>query len=107
MPQPTTNIWPFIVKEPPSADGHTGGVVAGVGAVEEDSVGDKLADAGSLGATSAEPLREMLLDELGMPETGAPEEPEVVDAGLGNKLSLELDSGKLFELEVLVLKGAI
>lgn len=45
-PQPTTKTCPFEVKVPPFADGHTGGVVAGVGAVEGGTVGDKLAGAG-------------------------------------------------------------
>ena len=89
MPQPTTNTWPFEVKEPPSADGHTGGVVAGVGAWEGDIVGNKLPDAGALemgapGPTTAEPLSDMLLDGLEVPGTVKPENTEDVVAGVLN-----------------------
>lgn len=45
MPQPTTNSWPLKMKEPPSADGHIGAVVAGAGAAEDEVGADKLADA--------------------------------------------------------------
>ena len=56
------NSWPFEVNETPSADGHTGGVVAGVGAVDCATVGDKLADTGDF-------------------DVGAPGSTEVVGAG--------------------------
>lgn len=46
MPQPTTKSWPFEVKVLPSADGHIGAAVAGAGAAEDETVADKLADAG-------------------------------------------------------------
>lgn len=89
MPQPTTNTWPFEVKEPPSADGHTGGVVAGVGAWEGDIVGTKLPDAGTLekgapGLTPAEPLNDMLLEGLEEPGTVVPENTEDVVVGVLN-----------------------
>ncbi len=65
MPQPTINSWPFAVKEFPSADGHTGAAVAGVGAAEVETVAGKLADAGAF------------------------------DAGVINEVSVELDSDGL------------
>ena len=66
MPQPTENSWSFITKESPSASGQTGGVVAGAGTVELETVGDKLTDSGTLDAevpdvTISEPPRETLL----------------------------------------------
>ena len=66
MPQPTENSWSFITKESPSAAGQTGGVVAGAGTVELETVGDKLTDSGTLDAevpdvTISEPPRETLL----------------------------------------------
>ena len=69
MPQPTLYSLPFKMKEAPSADGQTGGVVAGVSAVEGETVGNKLADTRTLDAgvpdvTTAEPLGGMLLDGL-------------------------------------------
>ena len=72
MPQPTENSWPFIMKESPSALGQTGGVVAGVGTIELETVGDKLTDAGTLDAgvpdvTIDEPPRETLLGRLEVP----------------------------------------
>lgn len=64
MPQPTTNSSPFRRKVLPSADGHTGGEVAGAGAAEDETVADKLADAGTLdnGVTNKLPL-EVLVSE--------------------------------------------
>ena len=84
MPQPTENSWPFIMKESPSAPGQTGGVVAGVGTIELETVGDKLADAGTLD----EPPRETLLDGLEVPGTAALGIPEVVDGEALNGLPL-------------------
>ena len=87
MPQPTTNSWPFEVKEAPSADGHTGGVVAGVGIIVTEMVGNKLADAGAPGLTIG-PLETMLLDG---PEVPVPGNTEYVDTGAFNGFPLELD----------------
>ena len=94
MPQPTTNSWPFEMKEFPSADGHVGGEVAGAGAAEDETVAGKLEDAGMLGAEApemaAEPLDERPLDGLDVPGTVAPNDTEAADAGVGNELPLEL-----------------
>ena len=75
------------MKEAPSADGQTGGVVAGVSAVEGETVGNKLADTRTLDAgvpdvTTAEPLGGMLLDGLEMPGIAALEKTEDADAGV-------------------------
>ena len=75
MPQPTENSWPFIMKESPSAPGQTGGVVAGVGTIELEIVGDKLTDAGALD----EPPNETLLGGLEVVGTAALGIPEDVD----------------------------
>lgn len=84
MPQPTENSWPFIMNESPSASGQTGGVVAGVGTIELEPVGDRLTDAGTLDAgvpdvTIGEPPRETLLGGLELPGIAALGRPEDVD----------------------------
>ena len=84
MPQPTENSWPFIMKESPSAPGQTGGVFAGVGTIELETVGDKLTDAGTLD----EPPRETLLGGLEVPGTAALGIPEDVDGEALNGLPL-------------------
>ena len=99
MPQPTTNSWPFEVKEAPSADGHTGGVVAGVGAVEGEAVGDKLADTETPGVA----------EDIGAgPVNGLLIEPEVLvleDAIAAEEIEREVAPLALTILEVLVLEG--
>ena len=107
MPQPTTNSWPFEVKEAPSADGHTGGVVAGVGIVEWETVGNKLADAGAPGVTVAGLVKARLLDG---PEGPVPGNTEGVDAGAFSGFPLELDDNGAALIkppEVLVLEDII
>ena len=93
MPQPTENSWPFITKESPSAPGQTGGVVAGVGTIELEPVGDKLTDAGTLAAGVPDVTidglpRETLLGGLEVPETAALGIPEDVDGETLNGLPL-------------------
>ena len=89
MPQPTENSWPFKMKESPSALGQTGGVVAGVGTIELETVGDELKDAGTLdaGVPDVTPPREAGLE---VPETAALGIPEVVDGEALNGLPLEV-----------------
>lgn len=89
MPQPTLYSLPFKMKETPSADGQTGGVVAGVCAVEGE-VGNELGDTGILDAGAPDVTIGMLLDG--------------VDAGLLNGIPLELDDTgvPLIELEVII-----
>lgn len=115
MPQPTLYSVPFKMKEAPSAEGQTGGVVAGVCAVEGE-VGNELGDTGTLDAGAPDVTIGMLLDGVdaglldGIPleldDNGVPLiEPEVItaaeDAGVVDASVL------LIELEVLVLGGAI
>ena len=105
MPQPTENSWPFIMKESPSASGQTGGVVAGVGTIELETVGDKLTDGGTLDAgvpdvTNGEPPGETLLGRLEVPGTAALGIPEDVEGEVLNGLPLTRP-------EVLVLEVAI
>ena len=90
MPQPTENSWPFKMKESPSALGQTGGVVAGVGTIELETVGGELTDAGTLdaGVPDVTPPREALLGGLDVPETAALGIPEVVDGEALNGLPL-------------------
>ena len=77
MPQPTENSWPFRMKESPSAPGQTGGVFAGVGTIELETVG-----------TLDEPPRETLLGGLEVPGTAALGIPEDVDGEALNGLPL-------------------
>ena len=103
MPQPTANSWPFIMKESPSALGQTGGVVAGVGTIELEPVGDKFTEAGTLDAgvpdvTIGEPPRETPLGGLEVPGTGALGILEDVDGEVLN--GLPLTGPKVLEVAV-------
>ena len=90
------------MKETPSADGHTGGVVAGVGIVECEKVGNKLADAGAPGVTVAGLFKAVLLAGLEVPGPGNTDD---IDAGAFNGFPLELDDNgpALIRREALVL----
>lgn len=89
MPQPTLYSLPFKVKEVPSADGQTGGVVAGVCAVEGED-GNRLGDTGTLDAGALAMTIGMLLDG--------------VDAGLLDGLPLIADDAGVFDASVLLIK---
>lgn len=108
MPQPTTNTCPFEVKVPPFADGHTGGVVAGVGAVKDGMVGDKLAGAGVPAPAIAGLVRATGLEGLEVPGT-APSNTEDAGAGLFSGIPPELDCKRVTLLEpaMLVLEDTI
>ena len=84
MPQPTTNSWPFEMKELPSADGHIGAAVEGACVAEDGMVADKPADAGLRGA-EADGLEVLGITTL--------EDIEVVDSGALSGPPLELDNG--------------
>ena len=75
------------MKESPSASGQTGGVVAGVGTIELEPVGDKLTGAGILDVgvpdvTIGEPPRETLLGGLDGEVLNAPTGPEVLEVAI-------------------------
>lgn len=91
-----------------------GAEVAGAGAADDETVADKLADAGMFGVeapgmAAAELLEEMPLDNLEVPGTAAPKDTEAVEPGVGTGLPLELDNSGVppIEAEVLVPKDEI
>ena len=73
------------MKELPSAEGHTGAAVAGACTAEDETVTDKLADAGTFDV----------------------EEPETAAAGLLEETDKGLTAATLIVLEILVLEDKI
>ena len=97
------------MKESPSALGQMGGVVAGVGTIELETVGDKVTDAGTLD----EPPNETLLGGLEVPGTAALEDmdgealnglpltaPEVLEVAIGdNEADKEFGPAELIGID--------